>query len=309
MHRRTALTLSLLAILMSSWSAASVHAASLDYTIRDEKVSVALSLHFYQNATMVPTLNQTFTGLPAQDLTVALQESLRKRVANISLSSLSGELVSAKGWINSTIQFEITGTSARKSSLLIFNCSWIPFNVSRDLRLGDISYNLIGATYIRPAFERYVDYEKPPLNETISTVTYLSGPEELLPRVAVNRAGNATLLDFGNLASRFEEWERKYNVTEGLTKLVFNPHPAVDLAMMVTPRNGTPSASHAFYKYNATLSVSGIARANGDVISTDISSGFEPLLMLAIVLVTFVVAVMASWSYRSRRRQVLRRRR
>jgi len=310
MRRRAILTLPLLAILILSWTAAvSVHASSLNYRIHDERVSVDLSLHFFQNATAVPAMNGTFAGSSGQDLASALEEGLRKRSSSITVSSVSGELISAKGWINSTIRFQVTGVSTRKGSLLTVNCSWIPFNVSRDLRIGDLNYNLIGAKYVRPAFEKYVNFDKPPLNESIASVTYLYGAEQESPSVAVNRAGNATLLDFGHLASRFEWWKREYNVTEGLTRWSYNPETTLDLTMTVNPREGAPSVSRAFYRYNATVSVDGLAQAEGDTISTDASGSFEPLLMLAVVLVTFAVAVMASWSYRSRRRQTLRRRR
>lgn len=308
MQKRTVLTLSLLAILICSWSATSVHAASVTYKISDERVSVALTLNFYQNATAMPALNATFTGAPAQELTSALEEGLKKKADGVSVSSLSGQLVSSKNWTNSTIRFELAGVSSRKGNLLVFNCSWIPFNVSRDLRLGNLTYNLIGATYIRPTFENYVNFDKPPLNETISSVTYLSGGVEIVSTVAVNRAGNATLLDFSRLILPFDQWKQSYNVTEGLTSWSYNPDPAVDMTMTVTPREGTPFVNRALYQYNATVSVNGLAHAQRNAISTEASGGIEPLLMLAVVIVTFAVAVVSGWSYRSRRKRLPRRR-
>jgi len=308
MHRPTLLALSLLTTLVLSCSVSSVHGSSLSFTVHDEKVSVGLSLQFFQNATAMPDLNGTFTGSTAQDLTSAFEGSLRQKVSSVSVSSLSGELISKNGWINTTIQFEVTGVSTRKGDLLIVNCSWIPFNVSRDLEFGDLSYNLIGAAYIKAPFQSYVDYEMPPLNETISSVTYLSGLEEISPRVAVDKAGNATLLGFGDLARPIEQWKRTYNVTKGSTTWTYNPDPAVDLTMTVVPREGTQSVSHAFYRYNATISVDSIGQAQANAISIDVSSAFQPLLMLAVILGTFAVAVAASWSYRSRRKQMIRRR-
>ena len=308
MQRQTVLAVSLLTVLVFSWSTASVHGSSVNYSVRDGKVSVDLSLHFFQNATAMPSVDGTFAGSSAQDLTLAFEESFRKKVASASISSLSGDLRSENGWINSTIRFEVAGVSVRKGDLLVLNCSWIALNVSRDLRLGNLSYNLIGATFIRPAFEKYLDYEKPPLNETIQQVTYLSEQNEMPPRFAANTAGNVTLLDFRNLASPIETWQRTYNLTKGSTTWVYNPAPAVDLTMTVTPREGTPFSARAFYRHNATVLLDGPAQAEHNTIVTDVSGGFEPLLMLAVILVTFVVAVLASWTYRSRRRQIARRR-
>jgi hypothetical protein len=308
MQRQAVLALQLLVILAFSWSSASVHASSLNYSIHDEKVTVSLSLHFFQNATTIPSLNGSFTGTSAEDLAFALAESIGKKVKDATASSVSGGLVSDKNWINATIQFEAAGVSQRKGDLLVFNCSWIPFNVSRDLRLQDLRYNLIGATYIRPAFEKYLDYERPPLNETIERVTYLSGQDPVPPSLAANTAGNATLLDFSNLAPPIETWQRMSNLTKGSTIWVYDPAPAVDLTMTVTPREGTPFSARAFYGHNATVLVDGPAHAEHNTIVADVSGGFEPLLMLAVILVTFVVAVLASWTYRSRRRQIARRR-
>jgi hypothetical protein len=308
MERQAVLALLLLVILAFSWSSASVHASSLNYSIHGEKVTVSLSLNFFQNATTMPSLNGSFTGTSAEDLASALAEGIGKKVNGATASSVSGRLLSDKNWINATIQFEAAGISHRKGGLLVFNCSWIPFNVSRDLRLENLSYNLIGATYIRPAFQKYLDYERPPLNETIERVTYLSGQEQVPPELAANTAGNATLLDFSNLAPPIETWQRTSNLTKGSTTWVYNPAPAVDLTMTVTPREETPFSASAFYRYNATVSIDGPAQAKHNAIVADVSGGFEPLLMLAVILVTFVVAVLASWTYRSRRRQFARRR-
>jgi hypothetical protein len=308
MRRRRLLTVSFLTILVFSSFTASVHGASLSYAVHDGKVSVNLSLHFFQNATAMPNASAAFTDLSAQNLTSALEEAVRRRISNIAISSLSGDLVSKEGWINSTIRFEVTGASSRKGSLQILNCSWISFSVSRDLRFENVSYNLIGAAYIGPAFKKYVDYDKRPLNETIERVVYQSRQNELSPLPAAYMAGNVTLLDFRNLALPVGNWRRSYNVTNALTTWIYNPGAAVDLEMTVTPRKGPAFTARAFYNYTATVSIDGLAQAKGDTVMTDVSGGFEPLLMLAVILATFVLAVLASWTYRSRRRQIPRRR-
>jgi len=309
MQRRTLLALSLMTILALSWYSTSANASSLNYAIHDGRVSVDLSLHFFQNATEIAELSEAFAGSSAQNLTFALQESLKKRTSDVSVSSLSGELVSAKSWINSTMRFEVAGASMRKGDFQVLNCSWIGFNVPQDLRFRNLSYNLIGATYVRPAFEKYVDYDKPPLNETISSVTYVSREGNVPPAFAVNMAGNATLLDFTSLDAPIQTWQRTFNLTTGLTTWIYNPGPAVDLTMTVTPRSGVPSVARAFYSYNATVSVAGLAQAEGYSVKSDVGGGVTLLLMFAAVVVSSVVAIVASWNYRSRRRLMARRHR
>jgi hypothetical protein len=309
MHRRTALTICLMAVLTLSWSAAIAHASSASYTIQDGSVSVDLVLHFYQNATAMPSVNQRFTGVAAQNLTSAIKESLMSEAASTSVNSLSGELRTSKNWINVTIHFDVTGVTSQKASLLNVNCSWVRFKVPDDLRLENVSYNRIGATYIRPAFEKYVDFDKPPLNETIGDVAYTSGTTQVPPVEAVQKAGNATLLDFSYLAPHVENWRMTYNLTQASTTWVYNPGPIAEMNMAVKPRKQNPFTMDASYTYNATISVKGLAQAHADVISTEVSGGHEPMFMLVVVIATFIVAVVSSWVYRSRRKQLPRRRR
>jgi hypothetical protein len=308
MHRRTAFAICLLAALMFSCSAASVRASSVNYAIRDGKISVELSLNFFQNMTTLPDLNEKFTGAAAQNLTSAIQESLRSEATGVSVTSLSGDLRSSRDWINATIRFDVAGVASQEGSVLNVNCSWIRFKVPNDLRLENVSYNRIGATYIGPAFEKYVDFDKPPLNETIQDVTYQFGMAQASPVEAVQRAENTTLLDFSYLAPHIEDWTMTYNLTRASTTWVYSPGPAAEMNMTVTPREERSFSTDASYTYNATVSVNGLAQAHGDVISTEVSGSYEPVLMLVVVLATFVVAVVASWMYRSRRKQLPRKR-
>jgi len=308
MHRRTALTICLMAVLTLSWSAAIAHASSASYTIHDGKVSIDLSLHFYQNATAMPNVNQVFTGAAAQNLTSAIQGSVTSEANGTSVNSLSGDLRSSKDWINVTIHFDVTGVASQKGSLLNVNCSWIRFKVPNDLRIENVSYNLIGATYLRPAFEKYVNFNEPPLNKTIEDVAYISETTPLPPVEAVQRAGNTTLLDFTDLAPHVENWRMTFNLTQGSTIWTYNPGPAAEMNMTVTPRSGNPFTMRAYYVYNATISAQGLAQAHADVISTEVSGGHETVLMLVLVIATFIAAVVASWSYRSRRKKLPRRR-
>jgi hypothetical protein len=308
MQRQTVLAMCLLTVLAFSWSAATAHASSVNYTIQDGKASVELSLQVYENATAVPIVSEKFTGVAAQNLSSAIEKSLKSKADNISISSLSGELRSGSDWINVSIRFDVTGVASQSSNLLNVNCSWVRFKVSDDLRLGNVSYNLIGGTYIKPVFEKYVKFAEAPLNETIKTVTYLTGQVDTEGPLAVESAGNMVLLDFSSILPPIANWEKTYDVTRSSTVWSYDLAPPEDLTMTVVPIEGAQFTAHAFYKYNATLSVAGLAQAQVDVIGTDISSGLEPLLMFVMVLVTFVVAVGASWTYRSRRRQLPRRR-
>jgi hypothetical protein len=308
MQRQTVLAICLLTVLAFSWSAATAHASSVNYTIHDGKVSVELSLQVYENATAIPSVSEEFTGAAAQNLSSAIEKSFKSTADNISISSLSGELRSDGNWINVSILFDVTGVSSQSGNLLNVNCSWVRFKVSDDLRLGNVSYNLIGGTYIKPIFEKYVDFDKAPLNETIQTVSYLTGQVDTEGRLAAENAGNMVLLDFSNILPPIANWKNAYDVTGSSTAWSYDLAPPEDLTMTVVPIEGAQFTAHAFYKYNATLSVPGVAQAQGDTIRIDVSSGLEPLLMFVMVLVTFVIAVGASWAYRSRRKQLPRRR-
>ena len=308
MQRQTVLAICVLTVLLSSWSASTAYASTVNYTIHDGKVSVQLSLQVYENATAIPSLSQKFTGAAAQELSTAIEKNLKTVAANASISSLSGELRSSSDWVNASIQFEVNGVTSRSGNLLNINCSWLHFKVPDDLRAGNVSYNRIGATYVKPLFEKYVDFPKPPLNETIQSVAYQLGHQDTEGLIAVQSAGNMTLLDFSKIVPTIENWSSVYNVTKGATTWSYDLAPAADLTMAVVPIGGTPFAAYAFYRYNATFSVDGLAQAHADTISIDVSSGLEPSLMFVIVIIAFVVAVVTSWTYRSRRKQLPRRR-
>ena len=308
MQRQTVLAICLLTVLALSWSAGAAQASSVNYTIHDGKVSVELSLQFYENATAIPTVSDKLTGAAARDLTSAIEKTLKSKTDGLSVSSLSGDLSSSRDWVNASIRFDVEGAAIQSGGVLNVNCSWITFRVPDDLRLGNVSYNLIGATYLRSEFEKYVNFDKLPLNETIQDVTYISSTVPLSPLDAANRAGNATLLDFSHINSYLESWRMVYNLTQGSTKWTLYNIPVSQMSMKVTPRGENPFTVAASYSYNATLSVDGLAQAHGEVITTETSGSYEPILMLVVVIATFVVAVVTSWVYRSRRKQLPRRR-
>jgi len=308
MQRQTFLAIFLVTTLVLSWSAASAHASSIQLSARGGKVSVNLDLHFFQNMTSMPTVNTPLSGSSAEDLNRALSEGLAERNPGASIQSISGEIVSGKDWVNSTIHFEVSGISEPKGDLLVVNCTWVSFSVSRDLRLGNLSYNRIGAAYIKPTVEAYASYIGAPLNATVPEVILVIGEQEAGVVTTLNMAGNATLLDFGSLNEPIERWQRTYNMTEDLTTWVTEPDPPVDLKIIVTPQDGKPTLYSAFYGYNATISVDGPAQAEGNTIRTETQGGSELLLMLGVVIASFAVAVVASLRYRSRRRQLPRRR-
>jgi hypothetical protein len=308
MQRQTVPAICLLTVLALSWLVGTAHASSLNYTIHDGKVSVELSLQFYENATAIPSLSEKFTGAAAQDLTSAIEKTLKSKADGLSVSSFSGDLSSSRDWVNVSIRFDLEGAAIQSGGVLNVNSSWITFKVPDDLRLGNVSYNLIGATYLRSEFDKYVNFDKAPLNETIQDVTYVVSNMQLPPLNAVNRAGNATLLDFSYLASNLESWRMAYNFTQDSTKWTLSSIPVSQMSMKVTPRGENPFTVAASYSYNATLSIDGLAQAHGEVITTETSGGYEPILMLIVVIATFVVAVVTSYVYRSRRKQLPRRR-
>jgi hypothetical protein len=308
MQRQTVLAICLLAVLAVSWSSTTAHASSVNYTIHDGKVSVELSLQFYENATAIPSVSEKLTGAAAQDLTSAIEKTLKSKTDGISISSLSGDLSSSRDWVNASIRFDVEGAAIQSGAFLNVNCSWITFKVPDDLRLGNVSYNLIGATYLRSEFEKYVNFDKSPLNETIQDVTYVVSTVPLSPYDATNRAGNATLLDFSYLASNLESWRMAYNFTQDSTKWTLYNIPVSQMSMKVTPKGENPFTLAASYSYNATVSIDGLAQAHGEVITTETSGSYEPILMLVVVIATFVAAVVTSWVYRSRRKQLPRRR-
>lgn len=294
-------------IVLTQLSAAS--GSTIELSVEPNVVDVSATLNFYQNMTALPSVEERVEGDALRNVTSSMEKALNSSVPAAKISNLSLRVSSSNSSINVTASFGVLAIATRKGDLLSINCSWKSFAVRDDWRTGNLSYSLAGRTYIRPVVDLYANATRPPLNATVKAVTFFWAKNETVPSyLAANRAGNFSIFDFSNLATPISRWNRNLSVANGTTTWRLDPGPSLELSIRVQELNRT-FVLYSLYHYQATISVKGVAHAEGDVIVIDVGSGTAELAMSLVVLATIVGAAFTSVVYRRRRSAIVRRRR
>jgi opacity protein-like surface antigen len=299
-----AISLSILAVPAS--------ASDVSMTVQNEQMQVNMVLSLHQNMTVFP--NQTGPLSPAQltNASSAIAQALRKTSPAANLSGLALKLNSTNDWLNVTVTMSVSGISERHGDILAVNTTWKAFNVSSDLRMGNLSYNTVGSRYLRPAVDFYVNaskFENEP-NATIKAVNFfVNQTQSVAPEEAANSAGNFTIFDFKPLDVPLEQWNRTYNVQNNTTTWQYVPLSEVGVFVKAQELNQSLEIFSDFLSYTAEIGVPGLARAQGNVLSIDVGSGQKEWVMSGIVIVAIVVAVASQLLFRTRRKAVRLKRR
>ena len=66
---------------------------------------------------------------------------------------------------------------------------------------------------------------------------------------------------------------------------------------------------YATYGYDAEVSISGIARAQGDIVLLDIGTDQKELIMAGIVAITIILAIVTQLLFRARKKKNIKFRR
>jgi hypothetical protein len=202
---------------------------------------------------------------------------------------------------------DVDGVSQLNGDIVSANMTWLSFIVTSDLRAGNLSFNTVGARYFRPVVAYYANASRfvgrP--NSTITGVTFFVNGTSVGSPQAENYAGNFTMLNFSPLVTDVTQWNRTYTVTNNTTTWRFSPGPVLDLDVKIERRNVTTDYV-ATYEYDATISVPGIGRAQGQTILVGVGTGESEWLMATIVILAVIGAVGVQLSFRNRRKRLAR---
>jgi hypothetical protein len=183
--------------------------------------------------------------------------------------------------------------------------SWLPFVVRSDLRTQNFSFNTIGSRYLRSVVTHYANASRfvglP--NATITGVTFFANGTSIGPPEAQDYAGNFTTLNFSPLNPNLDQWNRTYTLNNDTTTWRFFPPKSFDFDMKIGRKNVTADYV-ATYAYNATISVPGVGRANGDMIILSLGTGQTEWVMAAVVILAFASAIVVQVQYRNRKKQL-----
>ena len=291
--------------------AAPASASDISISFQNEQFHAQMNLSVHQNMTQFPKEKVTLDASSNSDVSSSFNEALRKSVPSASISTLSLGLVSNVTWLNLTLSMTVEGLSERRGDVSALNTTWRSFNISRDLRAGNLSYNTLGERYFLPVVNFYVNaskFEDRP-NATIKAVTfYINQTQSVAGPQAADNVGNFTVLDFRPLSVPLQNWQRTYNFTEHTT--TWNYTPPVQLATSVSSTQLNKSLTlFSHYAYSAEIVVPGLAHASGDLVRVDVGSGENEWIMTGIVVLSLILVVVAQVLYRARSRALRLKRR
>ncbi len=296
----------ILLIVMVSVFIVPASASNVSVTIKKKEgqVQAVFGLSLHQNITQLP--NQTNTLNLANDgqLASSFTDALRKTNSTATPSDLAVDIVSSGTSLVITTTMTLSGVSERRGDILRVDMGWKAFNVTADLRAGNLSYNTIGARYFRPIVvfysnaSRFVSRPK----ATITGVSFLINGTSVGPLTAENYAGNFTIFDFTALSTPLEGWERAYSLSNDTTTWRYNPPQRLDLAIATQHQNRTTKFV-ATYGYDAEITVSGIARAHGDTLMVDAGTGQQEWTMAGIVAIAIILAIVTQLLFRAKKKK------
>jgi hypothetical protein len=282
------------------------HASTITFDVGKDHVHVEMDLSLHQNMTALPTQTSTVTLGQNPAMSTSFTKAFAKLDPAATPSDGSLKIDSSKTWLNLTLTLDVTGVTDQRGDVATVNMTWKSFHVTDDLRDGNLSYNAIGKTYLRPVVDFYANatkFENNP-NATIKAVNFfVNGTESVGGDTAKNAVGNFTLLDFRPLTLPLDQWTRTYNLENNTTKWTFIPVTTFNASVTAQQHNQSVDV-FSDYTYDAEVTVPGLARASGNTLLIDVGSGGKEWVMAGIVVLALALVILVQLLYRSRRKAV-----
>ena len=295
----------ILFVIMASLFVLPAYASDVTITIENQQVQARLSLSLQQNITQLPVQSNTLSTGSNDELSSAFTKALTDAFPGAAPAGLTLNLNSAGMWLNISATMTISGVSVRKGDVLSANMTWKDFDISSNLRAGNLSYNAVGKQYLRPVAAIYSNASRfvgrP--NSTITGVNFLVNNTSVSGPVAENYLGNFTVFDFRALSVPIEDWARTYTLNNNTTTWQYTPPQLLDISIGVQRLNVTTNF-FARYGYDAEITVQGIARAHGDTLLLDVGTGQKEWVMAGLIALTIVLAIVTQLSFRAKKKSV-----
>lgn len=281
------------------------YASGVTITIENQQVRARLSLSLEQNITQLPLQSDTLNMASNAQLSSAFGSALTDAYPGAAPTDLSLNLDSAPTWLNITTTMTVSGVAVRSGDVLSANMTWKDFNISSDLRSGNLSYNTIGNRYFRPIAAFYANASlfvgRP--NSTITGVNFFINETSVAGPVAEDYVGNFTVFDFRTLSVPIVDWTRTYTLSNNTTTWRYTPPQLLDISIGVQRLNKTMSML-ARYGYEAEITVNGIARAKGDSLLLDVGTGQKEWIMAGLVVITIALALGMQILFRAKKKAI-----
>ena len=259
-------------------------ASEISVQIQTDGVMAKIESSIYQNMTVFPKSRFSLSGENLTDASAKFESAIRAKCPQASVRAFSMDATLNDTWMNVSVRLELVGLQSRRGDILDINCTWKSFVIRQDIRVGNVSLNLVGQNYILPMVEEYGNRTK--------TIFYKRGTMPMTLPMARNEAGNATLFEFTSFELPVEKWSKTYNFSTQSTTWKFSAQPALDLLIKFKEDNVTKHL-RAEIDPKATITARGHATVKGDVITLDVSQGFSEVAMIGIVVTLLTIAVLA----------------
>ncbi len=286
---------------------APVSSSDVTITVDQQQVRAKFVLSFHQNVTQLPNQTSTLDIASDANLSSSLNGALKSVDPAASTSDLSLKVESNPTWLNLTGAMTVLGVSKRQGDVLAVNTTWRTFNVSSDVRAGNLSYNAVGTRYLLPVVKYYVNasrfVSRP--NATITGVIFFVNNTSVGPRPTENYVGNFTLLDFRALAVPLGGWTKTYSLSNNTTTWRYSPSTRMDLSIGVQHLNVTTNFIASF-AYSAEITISGMTRVQGDTLLVDVGTGQKEQIMTGIVVLAIALAIIAQLVFRARKKKYMK---
>ena len=300
------IAIAILFLIVVSIYAAPVSATNVTMTFNKGQLQAKMVLSVHQNMTDFPKETINLDASSDVSMSAAFTAALRKVAGSASFSALTVGVSSSPTWLNLTITTNVVGMTERHGDVATANMTWRSFNVSSDLRAGDLSYNNVGRRYLRPVVAFYQNaskFETSP-NATIKAVTFfVNGTLSVPGPMATNSVGNFTFLDFSALSAPLAQWNRTYTLSNNTSSWKYAPPPLINASLRVQSLNKTFTI-FATSVYSAEITASGLVQTQGEVLLTDVGTGLNEWIMVGVVVLALVLAIVVQIMYARRKKAV-----
>jgi len=280
-----------------------ISASRLTVAVQGQQVQANLALSLVQNVTALPKVQTTVDA--DANASAAFTQALRNADPAASASNLTIGLLSTGKELNLTCTFNVSGVSQLNGNILSVNMTWLPFAVKSDVRAQNFSFNTVGSTYLRSIVTHYANASRfvglP--NATITGVTFFVNGTSIGPPAAQDYVGNFTTLNFSPLNPNIAQWNRTYTVNNDTTTWRYFLPRSLNFDMRIERKNVTTDYT-ATYGYNATISVPGVGRAEGNMVLVGVGGGQTEWAMAAIVILAIASTVIVQLRYRNRKKRI-----
>ena len=276
--------------------------SSLEVEIDEGEAMVLIESILYQNITKFQEMDTNISGSELSMAKSAFEDALNVQAQKpLKISSLSIYVKSNDSWLNVSATFELEGISSSENEVISTDLSWIPFKVISDLKVGNLSYNLVGEEYLRPAI-----YELANQSDSSHELANQSNVNFFSPfytpittSMAMNIAGNVSTFDLGQMSTNFTSWNKFFDENSFTTSWNLPSRTILDLRVQITSENASDVRTGAtFYGYTdsyATVSILGHGVIVDHSVIYENSSSRYSIIMLTVIIVLIAGVIVSRY--------------